>query len=107
MNRYIKHFPDKWYTVVATNDAPLIKCKIYKIESQPLGANPEDFGYGYKHLPLEQANACASGSVKWDGCSDWDIEHSHFCSREMIEHFSQILLWCWDYASKNLEGFDG
>lgn len=45
------------------------------------------------------------GSVKWDGCSNWDFDPNdervmlHGCSRSDLERIGQILAICWDLTA--------
>ncbi len=46
---------------------------------------------------------CAvSGSVKWDGCSNWDATSIHFCERDYAIQFGRVLASCWDWANEIL-----
>ena len=53
---------------------------------------------------MAQAQVFAHGTVKWDGCSDWEFDIQkdcmiHSCSRESLERISAILVRCWDMTA--------
>lgn len=59
---------------------------------------------------IDECTPIVEGSVKWDGCSDWNFRNDvyiHFCTREGCLGIGQALAYCWDWAEKNLENFDG
>ncbi len=42
-----------------------------------------------------------SGSVKWDGCSNWNTEEClHFCCRNQAKDLGDILAACYDWAAE-------
>jgi hypothetical protein len=48
-----------------------------------------------------------TGSVKWDGCSNWNSDAClHFCEREQFVHLSKLMELCFDFTAKNLPTFD-
>lgn len=61
---------------------------------------------------VENAQVYISGSVKWDGCSNWDfIELSerktmiHGCSREDLSNIGEVLAACWDLTALHCPQF--
>lgn len=54
-----------------------------------------------------QATIFLSGSIKWDGCSNWKFDEQdhvliHGCSKEDLTRIGTIMGECWDWASKIL-----
>jgi hypothetical protein len=52
-----------------------------------------------------------SGSIKWDGCSDWGFEDcnqvmTHFCGYRDLEKFSELLKRCYQIAWTLMPGGD-
>lgn len=57
---------------------------------------------------LADAEIFISGSVKWDGCSNWDMMpeedrpgYFHGCSREHLTNIGEIMARCWDLTAKH------
>lgn len=73
-----------------TNGVPLVE--------KDMGGSPV-----YKTVEAEVA---VTGSVKWDGCSNWDFKTRecmlHFCSREQMVQLGELLGRLYDLASKEL-----
>lgn len=46
------------------------------------------------------------GSIKWDGCSNWNACALHFCEPEEFKIFADVLTFCWEFARNNLAVFD-
>jgi hypothetical protein len=60
---------------------------------------------------LEAAEAYLSGSVKWDGCSNWHFDEQdrcmlHGCSREHLVRFGEMMAFCWDWAAELCPNWD-
>jgi len=54
---------------------------------------------------LAQAQVFAHGSVKWDGCSNWEIDAQkdcmlHGCGRADLERIGTVLTRCWDMTAE-------
>jgi len=51
-------------------------------------------------MTLEEAVVALTGTVKWDGCSDWDFKTDeclqHFCERDHLIEFGELLARLWD-----------
>lgn len=61
---------------------------------------------------IEEAQIFASGSVKWDGCSNWHFDITddcmlHSCSREDLERISAVLVRCWDMTTELCPKMEG
>jgi hypothetical protein len=50
------------------------------------------------------------GSIKWDGCSDWDMTPNnvclHICGVADLKRHVRLLQYLWVYAQENMEAFD-
>lgn len=55
---------------------------------------------------LQDSQPAFQGHIKWDGCSNWNTECIHFCSKPQFLQLSQLLECCFDFAAKNLDTFD-
>jgi hypothetical protein len=55
------------------------------------------------------AQAVLSGSIKWDGCSDFSIDDEplHFCGRSDMAEFATLLTGIYDLASELISGYEG
>jgi hypothetical protein len=54
---------------------------------------------------MAQAEIFAHGSVKWDGCSNWELDIQkycmiHACSRFDLERIGCVLARCWDMTAE-------
>lgn len=51
------------------------------------------------------------GTIKWDGCSDWDFGGSstrtHLCSTDDMDELTLLVKECYKYAADNLETWFG
>lgn len=61
---------------------------------------------------VEESEPFASGTVKWDGCSDWHFDECervmvHGCSRHDVTRIGDVLGRCWDMAAKMIDGWSG
>lgn len=62
---------------------------------------------------VEDAEIYLSGSVKWDGCSNWNFDEQdrgtmlHACSRRHLTNMGEVMARCWDIASGMIERFCG
>ena len=60
---------------------------------------------------IEDAEVYAHGTVKWDGCSNWQIDEAericlHGCSREDLLALGEAMARCWDWAGEVLDTWD-
>ncbi len=84
----VREFCDGKYTVLAEMPAScVVDYSVY-----------EGSGYTASLDPL------FVGSIKWDGCSNWDFPHGHyplhFCSKESAISFGKFLGELYDWASE-------
>jgi hypothetical protein len=54
---------------------------------------------------IAEAEIFAHGSVKWDGCSNWEFDIQkdcmiHPCDRPRLERIGTILARCWDLTAE-------
>lgn len=69
-------------------------------------------GYQTSPDPVEDRNAAQvmlSGSIKWDGCSNFALEDEplHFCGRSDIEEFADLLSAVYDLAAELIPSYEG
>lgn len=49
----------------------------------------------------DYAEPIISGSIKWDGCSNWDFSKQyHFCSKTDAKNFGDLLPKLYEWASE-------
>lgn len=103
------HYQDINYTVVATPDTYYVSFKIYEIAGYSEG--PDADGeytnpvYGEQFTELgPDTEVFADGSVKWDGCSNWNVGPKncmiHGCSKEDLVNIGTVLSRCWDLTKE-------
>lgn len=102
---FTKHVLDTAFTVTAdVVNAFSVFYKIYEVAGGDKETGPI---YNRKDQPgfdpvdgLADAQVLASGMVKWDGCSDWDIPDPplHFCTRP--SGLGEVLAACWDWTAE-------
>ncbi len=55
---------------------------------------------------LAEAEVLISGSVKWDGCSNWTLGvedcMTHFCGRSELVGLGELLARLWDLAAEKV-----
>jgi hypothetical protein len=103
------------YEIVVTEKrSHWIGFKIYKVigrtESGVRVYNRD--GYESSPAPVEDrtlAQVAVSGSIKWDGCSDLNIDDAplHFCGRGHMEEFTALLSAIYDLASEMIPSYEG
>lgn len=54
---------------------------------------------------LDQAEVYLSGSIKWDGCSNWKFDEQdrcmlHACDREGLLRYGLVMALCWDWMDE-------
>lgn len=111
---YTKHFRDLNFTVTALPRGHYVEYKIYDIIGyttitdsdtqypiwQRAGSDCFDLSYD-----LKDSETYISGSVKWDGCSNWNIDENergmlHGCCRQDIQRIGDIMAQCWDWTAQ-------
>ena len=45
----------------------------------------------------------ATGSIKWDGCANFNSECLHFCGSDHFERFSKAISFCYAFAENNIK----
>lgn len=110
------HLKDLYFTVVAKVFEYRVEFKIYDIEGWGEGGTevvydkPLWHKLNSPHYPdfvdsLEEADVYLHGTIKWDGCSDWQFDEQekgclHGCTRKDIQRFGDVMGYCWDWASE-------
>ena len=98
------HFKDLGYVVIGTPGEYEASFRIYEVNAWELDGTPL-YGHSYiKDINDTAVEVYAHGYVKWDGCSNWDIDELyrgmlHGCSRRDLLNLGRILGECWDMAS--------
>lgn len=111
VEKIVRIFKDIDYAVVVTPGAYSVDYVIYEIVglSHPgevpvyHGSDPSDEMSTTENI--DEASPFAHGSVKWDGCSNWDFDELqrvmlHFCERASLIHLGEILATCWDMTKE-------
>jgi hypothetical protein len=101
-----RDFPELEFAVVIAPDEYFVEYKIYEIVANDFDGKPLFQRAGSHFHPdpverLDEAEVYLEGSVKWDGCSNWNLDDPsgglrHFCSREQLENVGKILAACYD-----------
>jgi len=109
MSIHIRHFEDLGFTAVVTNNYGIvIEYAVYSSEKQIDGTVVYFNFNGTAVYEPRNAEPEFTGTVKWDGCSDWNFRYSyHGCCRENLTAVGEVMARCWDWTSELLENFDG
>jgi hypothetical protein len=101
----IKHFEELGYSIVAEPSEYLVNYTIYEHEGYengtPLFHKKDSGGYPDPVEDIKNAEPMLRGSVKWDGCSNWDFSLQemnlfHGCSKKDLVNIGLILGEAWD-----------
>lgn len=44
-----------------------------------------------------------TGTIKWDGCSNFNSQVLHFCGLDHFERFSKTIAFCYEFARSNIK----
>ena len=109
MERTTKHFEDLGFFVTAEPFDYYVEFKIYQVEGvmengQPLFHQLGAISYPAPVDQIEEAEIYASGSVKWDGCSNWRFDEQdrvmlHGCNKDHLLNLGKILAECWEMTA--------
>lgn len=115
MNQQTIHLNDINFTVVAKPDSHHVDFDVYDIQARTQDSSgeftiPEWPRIGSTYSPdtvdsLDRAEIYLSGTIKWDGCSNWDFDGSggcalHFCTRDDLMRISMVMVYCWDWMEE-------
>lgn len=116
MKKEIKHFNELEFTVVATPDKYVVDFAIYDHEGMDINKNPLFHRKGSVCQPdpvntFEESEPYITGSVKWDGCSNWNFDENdramlHGCDKKDIVRFGLILGECWEWTNDLCENWN-
>jgi len=114
---YVVEWPDIYYTLrlkLADDDAYNADFELFAMVCVP----PSEITYakkGWTALPsdmtpnLDEATHCASGWIKWDGCTEFETREEgedgmrkHVCGREGMKRFATALERLYDVAAERL-----
>ena len=105
MSELVKHFNDLGFSIVAIPDEYFVKYKIYEQEGYSAGTKVPYFKrkgvISYQIEDYKEAQIAFEGTVKWDGCSNWDLQVEdcmfHGCCKEHLVNIGLILgeAWTW------------
>ena len=100
MTTNMKIFEDMEFVVEYFPSSHYVEYKIYQFGGLDSNGVPllvrEDCTYG---VGTEHAEVFVYGSVKWDGCSNWEFNQEtalHGCTRDDLVNLGEILAQCWD-----------
>lgn len=104
--KFITHFPTLNYSVVAEPFDYDVEYVIYEI-AQVIKGTPNEYLYKNdidQFVPITEAEKRITGYVKWDGCSNWNLDQlnvmSHFCDRQGLINLGKILSECYDMTKE-------
>ena len=102
----IKHFNDPGYSVVITPDEYHVQYDVYEHEGYYEDGMPVFHMKGANTHPspstgIDDAEIYMNGDVKWDGCSNWEINENdrcmlHGCNKDDLLNIGKIMGECWD-----------
>lgn len=100
------HFREKGFTVVADprEDGYTVQFSVYRaLFDNDSPCWPEKDGGGTYTEEIEKAERELEGYVKWDSCSNWEIDPDspamvHFCSKKEATRLGEMLAACYDLA---------
>lgn len=112
----IHHLHDLGFTVVADPHEYNVEFKAHPIMGyekewgvgDPFWESEDAAGCVVPAYTLEDADVFLSGSIKRDGCSDWESPSLsengplHVCGRDHAEKIGKLLLWLFDHAKQEL-----
>lgn len=118
----IKHFNDLGYSIVADPKSHYVEYVIlkhdgYDTDNRGNITTPFFHKKGSGMYPdivedISNAEIAISGSVKWDGCSNWDFSSEemnmfHGCSREDLINIGLILGEAWVWTRELIDNWNG
>ena len=97
-----KQFSD--FTIIAIPQEYLVEYKIFQyayiLDNERYYQNYSGDNTEYT-LNVSKVEPQFTGSVKWDGCSNWHFnEVYHGCSRENLLNLGNIFTVCWDWTKE-------
>lgn len=119
MNVSVHTFCELDFVVVAESHSHWVEYKIYDVEywdTSGVYDTPRFQRAGAVSHPdvvesTEESEPYISGSVKWDGCSNWKFDEQdrgtmlHGCCRKDVLRYGQILAACWDLTAQLCESW--
>lgn len=100
--------------VVTEKKSHWLGFKVYKVVGKTASGTRvyNRDGYSSSSDSVEDRTAAQvmlSGSIKWDGCSDITIDDEplHFCGRQHMEEFSELLSAIYDLAAELIPSYEG
>lgn len=118
----IKNWDDLRFTAVATVFSHYVEFVVYEIDYMGQDDAGEFTIPGWHRAgsmchpdgveSLAESEPFMHGSVKWDGCSNWDIDDLqrgmiHACDREGLIRFGEVMARCWDWTADICPNWDG
>ena len=104
----VDHHFDIWYSIRAWPGEYDVEFEVFEMSSmseEPSGMVPlfESKESRDQTSNLDEAERVFVGHVKWDGCSNWDLNGDggipHFCSKEQAVRVGAVMALCYDYAA--------
>jgi hypothetical protein len=105
----IKHFDELDFSVIAEPSTYHVDFKIYEIVGV-FDDGQRDFS---GETDIKEAEVFLSGSVKWDGCSNWTFDEQdrgvmiHGCDKNDLLRIGKIMAECWEWTKELCEKWDG
>lgn len=115
--RGVRHFGELGFSVIATQRYDYsIDYVVYRHDGQAedgsfLFHKAGEVRWPFPVATMEDAEPYLHGEVKWDGCSNWQIDENermplHFCEKEEILNLGRIMVACWEWTAELLETWD-
>jgi hypothetical protein len=112
IKQHFKTFKNLGYSVAAISHSHYVEYTAYQITGWGgTEANIPLYGdYAYTDKVDDAPDVFLHGSVKWDGCSNWDIDElcrrmSHSCDRQTLVNIGLILAECYDWTKELCEAW--
>lgn len=119
--RWLRFYRDLEYVVLATSYSHSVEYVVYGVDFYTLGkldVEGQQIDYDRPMLhrkdssttpdgveTFAEADYFLRGTVKWDGCSDWNLSDNaqgyllHSCGRETLLNVGKIMAACWDWTA--------
>ena len=112
----IRHFNEIGFSVVIKPHEYRVHYDVYAHDGEYEDGTPVLHKKGADTFPspaasTEDAEIYMNGDVKWDGCSDWEIDENdrcmlHGCDKDDLLNIGKIMAECWDMTKDYCKKWD-